>query len=198
MSPLRPLYDWTLRQAEKPYVAGLLFLVALIEPCLFPTPPDVLMLPAILARRDKAYTYAAICTLGSMLGGLIGYGIGALAMATVGHWIVDTYSLQDSVEHVRQGFHKWGVLIIAAKASAPFIPVPFFLVTILSGAMHFNMTKFIFTIVAVRSTRFSLEAWLLRRYGEPIRTFIERYLTWLTLGVIAALIIWLVLADKSL
>lgn len=198
MSKLRDLYHWTLRQAEKPYVAWILFLLAVIEPCVFPTPPDILLVPAVLARRDKAYTYATICTIGSLTGALIGYGIGALFMATVGHWIIDTYSLQDSVGHFREGFHHWGALVIVAKASVPFIPVPFFLVTILSGAMHFEILKFVVAVGGVRITRFFLEALLLREFGAPIRRFIERYLNWLFIGAVAILIAWVFLAHKNL
>jgi membrane protein YqaA with SNARE-associated domain len=198
MSKLRSLYDWTLAQAEKPYVAWLLFLFAVIEPCIFPTPPDILMVPAVLARRDKAYFYATICTIGSLTGALIGYGIGALFMATAGHWIIDTYNLQDSVGHFREGFRHWGALAIVAKASVPFIPVPFFLVTILSGAMHFDLLRFVMAVGCVRITRFFLEALLLREFGPPIRRFIEHHLNWIFITAVAALIAWVFFAHKNM
>jgi membrane protein YqaA with SNARE-associated domain len=197
-SPLRPLYDWTLHQAEKPYVGWVLFLLAVVEPCVFPTPPDILMLPAVLARRDKAYTYAAICTLGSLTGALIGYGIGALAMATIGNRIVNIYDLHDALQHSRAGFHEWGTLLIIAKASVPFIPVPFFLVVIASGVFHFSLLKLIGAVAAVRATRFSLEAWLLRRFGEPIRYFIEHHLNWIVVVGMTLLIAWVVMAHKNM
>lgn len=197
-SPLRPLYNWILRQAEKPYVAWLLLLFAVIEPCIFPTPPDILLVPAVLARRSRAYHYATICTLGSLMGAFIGYSIGAMAMASVGDWIIQQYHLQDALESFRASFYKWGTLVIIAKASVPFIPVPFFLVAILSGAIKFSLAKFMFAVAGVRITRFFMEAYLLRRFGEPIRVFIERHLNWIVLGGIGAVVLWLLLAHQTM
>jgi membrane protein YqaA with SNARE-associated domain len=192
VSPLRPIYDWAVRQAGKPYVGWILYLLAVIEPCIFPTPPDILLVPACIANREKSYKFAGICLAGSMTGGLIGYGIGALAMAKIGDWIIDTYKLQDAYEHFHHGFHHWGLLIIAAKASVPFIPVPFFLVTIMSGAAHFSLVEFLLVLFGVRTTRFFLEAFLLRKFGAPIQAFIERYLTWVAVAIVVILAIWVV------
>jgi membrane protein YqaA with SNARE-associated domain len=198
LTPLRKFYNWVIDQAEKPYVAWLLFLFAVIEPCVFPTPPDILLVPACIANRDKAYKFAAICLLGSLVGGLIGYGIGAGAMATIGDWLINTYNLQDAWKHFHDSFREWGTLVVVAKASVPFIPVPFFLVTILCGAIHFSMIKFFVALACVRVTRFFLEAWLLRRYGEPIRVFIEKHLNWVVAGLVAILVVWVVFAHKTL
>jgi membrane protein YqaA with SNARE-associated domain len=196
MSALRSLYDWLLKQAEKPYAAWLLFVVAVIEPCLAPLPPDALLIPMALARRDKAIKYGLICTLGSIIGGLIGYGIGALAMKTIGHWVVETYQLQDALKHFRHEFDIWGVWIILLKGSIPVIPVPFLLVTVASGVLHFNLAKFLAAFAAARGGRFLLEAYLIHRFGEPIRIFIEKYLTWVVLGLIAAVFLWAWLVMK--
>jgi membrane protein YqaA with SNARE-associated domain len=192
MSVFRPLYDWALRQAEKPYAKPLLFFVALIEPCLIPIPPDALLIPMILAKREKAYQYALICTVGSVLGGLIGYGIGALGMATVGQWIVDTYHLESAFETFRHGFRKWGMWIILAKGLTP---IPFILVSVASGLTHLNIGIFIFSATLTRGGRFFLEAFLIRKFGQPVQNFIEKYLTWISLGVLAAIIgaAWLVM-----
>jgi membrane protein YqaA with SNARE-associated domain len=192
MSVFRPLYDWALRQAKKRHARLLLFFVALIEPCLVPIPPDTLLIPMILARRDKAYQFAAICTVGSVIGGVIGYAIGALAMATLGKWIVATYHLEAAFEMFRAGFHKWGMLIILAKG---FTPIPFILVSVASGWTHFNLAIFIFSASLTRGGRFFLEAFLIRKFGAPVQDFIERYLTWIGLGVLAIIIggVWLVL-----
>jgi membrane protein YqaA with SNARE-associated domain len=192
MSVLRPVYDWALKQAEKPYAAGLLFLVALLEPCLFPLPPDTLLIPLCIARRKEAYKLAGIATVGSVLGGLIGYGIGALAMATLGQWIVETYHLQDAFEHFRHGFHRYGMWIILAKGLTP---IPFILVTVASGVAHLNLGVFIVSATITRGARFFLEAFLLHRFGKPMRNFIERYLTWIALGALAAILLgfWIVL-----
>ncbi len=189
---LRALYDWVLRQAERPYAVWLLFFLALIEPCLFPLPPDTLLIPMAIARREKAFRFAAITTLGSVLGGLIGYGIGALAMATIGQWIVDTYHLQAGFERFHHGFNKWGMWIILAKGLTP---IPFMLVAVASGVAHLNIGVFVFSATLTRGARFFLEAVLIRAFGAPIKKFIEDYLTWIALAVLAALALgfWLVL-----
>ena len=185
MSAFRPLYDWALRQAEKPYAKVMLFFIALIEPCLVPIPPDTLLIPMMLARRDRAYQFALICSIGSVLGGVIGYGIGALAMATVGQWIVDTYHLQSALEMFRVGFRKWGMWIILAKGLTP---IPFILVSVASGVAKFPLAVFIFSASLTRGGRFFLEALLIRKFGQPVQDFIERYLTWIGLGVLAAIV----------
>lgn len=192
MSAFRPLYDWALRQAEKPYAKLMLFVVAFIEPCLIPIPPDTLLIPMILARRPKAFQFALICTIGSVLGGLVGYGIGALAMATFGQWIVTTYHLQSAFASFDKMFNEWGMWIILAKGLTP---IPFMLVSVASGVAHLNVAVFIFSATLTRGGRFFLEAALIRRFGQPVQDFIERYLTWIGLAVLAAIVggVWLVL-----
>jgi membrane protein YqaA with SNARE-associated domain len=189
---IRSLYNWVLRQAEKPYAAWILFAIAIAEASFFPLPPDILLLPMAIARRDKAWRLAAVCTAGSVVGGLIGYGIGALAMATLGQWIVDTYHLQNAFQTFQDGFNKWGVWIILAKGLTP---IPFKLVTIASGVAGLNIFAFVLACLVTRAMRFFLIAALVRKYGEPIRTFIEKYLNWIALVVLLAIALgfWLVL-----
>jgi len=129
--------------------------------------------------------------VGSVLGGLIGYGIGALAMATIGQWIVDTYHLQAGFERFHHGFNKWGMWIILAKGLTP---IPFMLVAVASGVAHLNVGVFIFSATLTRGARFFFEAILIRAFGAPIKLFIETYLTWIALAVLAAIIFgaWLV------
>src|ERR1700744_4873874 len=124
MFSLRKIYDWALTQAEKPYAAWILFLVAFIEPCLLPIPPDTILIPMCIAKRERCYHNALIATLGSVLGGCVGYGIGALAMATIGNWIVQTYNLAPHFEHFKHAFHEYGMWIILAKGLTP---IPFIL-----------------------------------------------------------------------
>jgi membrane protein YqaA with SNARE-associated domain len=189
---IRRSYDCILRQAEKPYAEWILFGIALAEASFFPLPPDILLLPLAIARRDKAWRLAAICTAGSVIGGLIGYGIGVFAMATLGQWIVDTYHLQNAFQAFHDGFNKWGVLIILAKGLTP---IPFKLVTIASGVAGLNIGAFVLAALATRGARFFIIAALVRKFGHPIRTFIEKYLTWVALGVLAAIVggFWVVL-----
>ena len=192
MSVFRPMYDWALDQAKKPYAKLMLFLVAMIEPCLIPIPPDTLLIPMILARREKAYPFALICTVGSVIGGVLGYGVGALAMATVGKWIVDTYHLEAAFQMFSDGFHKWGMWIILAKG---FTPIPFILVSVASGMTHLNLAVFILSASATRGGRFFLEAFLIRKFGQPVQDFIERYLTLIGCCVLAVIVggVWLVI-----
>ncbi len=185
MSPFRPLYDWALRQAERPGAPYVLFGVAFAESSFFPLPPDILLLPMALAQRTKAWLYATICTAGSVLGGLGGYALGALFYATLGRWIIDTYGLQEGFERFSHGFQEWGVVLILIKGLTP---IPFKLVTIASGVAHLDLVPFVAASFLTRGARFFLVAALVRWLGEPVRTFVEKYLTWVGLGLLALIV----------
>ena len=189
---IKQLYNWVLRQAEKPYAEWILFAMALAEASVFPLPPDILLLPMAVARRDRAWRFAAVCTLGSVLGGLIGYGIGALAMATLGQWVVETYHLQNAFQKFHDGFDEYGVWIILAKGLTP---IPFKLVTIASGVAGLNLGLFVLASFVTRGLRFFVIAGLVYKFGEPIKAFVEKYLTWVAFAVLVAIIggFWLVL-----
>ena len=182
---LRSLYDWCLRQATKPYAEILLFCMAFAEASFFPIPPDVLLLPMVLAARDKAWRFAAVCTAGSVLGAFLGYGIGALGMATLGQWIVHTYHLEQSFQTFHDQFNKYGVWIIMAKGLTP---IPFKLITIASGVAALNLLAFAMACVITRGARFFLVAGLVRAYGDPIRVFIEKHLPWVLLSILTAIL----------
>ncbi len=192
MRLIRSAYDWALRQSEKRSARWILFFVAFAESSVFPLPPDALLLPMCLARREQALRLAAICTLGSVLGGLLGYAIGALLFETVGQWVVDTYHLQAGFEKFQQGFNEWGVWIILAKGLTP---IPYKLVTIASGVAHFPLLPFILASIATRGLRFFIVAALIMKFGAPIQVFVEKYLTWVALGLLAMIVFgfWLVL-----
>lgn len=192
MSPARSLYNWTLRQAEGPYASFVLFAVAFAESSFFPIPPDVLLLPMALACRDKAWRYALICTAGSICGAFLGYAIGAFLYDTVGQWIIATYHLQDAFQRFHDEFNRWGVAIILAKGLTP---IPFKLITIASGVAKLPLVPFTLACIATRAARFYLVAGLVRKFGEPIRTFVEKYLNWVALGILALIVFgfWLIL-----
>lgn len=192
MSPVRALYDWTHRQAEGPYALWVLFAVAFAESSFFPIPPDVLLLPLCLADRDRAFRFALICTIGSVLGALLGYAIGGLLYESVGQWIIHTYHLQDAFQRFHDQFNEWGVWIILGKGLTP---IPFKLVTIASGVAGLPLVPFVLASIATRGVRFYLVAWLLRKFGEPIRVFVEKYMTWVALGLLVIIVLgfWLVL-----
>lgn len=193
MGITRKLYDWVLAQAGKTYATWTLFVVAVVEASVFPLPPDALLMPMALANRQRAYYFAFICTLGSVLGALIGYAIGAFAMDTIGQWIVATYHLEKALQDSQELFDKWGVWIIIVKGVI-FI-IPFKLVTIASGIFHFNLIKFVIACALTRAARFYLVAWLIKRYGEPIQAVIERRLPLFSLLFFGGIILgfWLVL-----
>ncbi|MDX2263395.1 MAG: YqaA family protein [Hyphomicrobiales bacterium] len=182
---LRGLYNWTMRFAGKPYAVGALVAVSFAESSFFPIPPDVLLIPMALARRDKALTLAGWCTLASVAGGILGYAIGALLYDSVGQWLINAYGYGDKVEQFRAWYADYGAWIILIKGLTP---IPYKLVTIASGIAGYDFLMFVLLSLITRGARFYLEAWLLKRYGEPIRDFIEHRLEWITAGVGAALI----------
>ena len=182
---LRKTYDWAMRSAEKPSAERTLAAVAFAESSFFPIPPDALLIPMVLARPDKAWRLAFVCTVASVLGGLAGYAIGALLFDTIGQWLMRAYHLEAAFENFRAGFDEWGVWIILAKGLTP---IPYKLVTIASGWAHFSLALFIAASVVTRGARFFLIALLLRLYGPPIRTFIEKRLTLVTTVFVVLLI----------
>jgi membrane protein YqaA with SNARE-associated domain len=188
MSALRSIYDWILRQAEKPYAEWALFLLALAEPCVSPVPPDVLLIPMSIASREKSFRFAVICLTAVIIGSLIGYGIGAVGMATIGHLIVDS----SGYRHFHEAFHHWGIWIVIAKGLVPIIPIPLTFLVIACGVSHLNILLFMFAMVAAQGTRFFIIAWLIYRFGDPARHFIERHLTWVASGIVAlvAIFVW--------
>jgi membrane protein YqaA with SNARE-associated domain len=192
MSPIRSTYDWILKQAEGPAASAVLFALAFAESSFFPIPPDVMLLPMAIANRERAYRFALICTVGSVLGGLLGYAIGAFLYDSIGLWIIDTYHLQAGFQRFHDQFNEWGVWIILAKGLTP---IPFKLVTIASGVARLNLVSFVLAAAATRGARFFLVAFLVRRYGAPIRVFVEKHLTWVALGILAAIVLgfWVVL-----
>lgn len=176
---LRRLYDWTLSLAGKRHALSALAAVSFIESSVFPIPPDVLLLPMVLARPERAWLIATVCSAASVAGGLLGYAIGALLFDSVGRFLVDLYGYTDQFETFRQAYEEWGFWIVAG---AGFTPFPYKVITIASGVATLNLPVFLLASTVSRSARFFLEAALLWRFGAPIRDFIERHLpvlTWL-------------------
>ena len=174
---IRSLYDWVIRLAAHPRALWALAVVSFMESSFFPIPPDVMLIPMVLANRSKAFTIAAVCTVSSVLGGLLGYAIGYYFFETLGEWVVRTYHMQAGLTAFRDGFDRYGIWIILIKGLTP---IPYKLVTIASGVAKFDLLVFGLASLATRGLRFFLVAGLLRLYGAPIRGFIERYLTLVT------------------
>ena len=181
-SPLRRLYDWCLVAADKPHAMWTMGAIAFAESSFFPVPPDVMLIPMALARPQRAYVMAAWCTIASVLGGLVGYAIGAVLYNSVGAWLIDLYGYGDKVEAFREAYARWGALIILLKGLTP---IPFKVVTITSGFANYNLGLFVLFSVITRGARFMLVAFLLHRYGPQARHTIEKRLgLWVTLGAI--------------
>ncbi len=182
---LRSLYDWVIRLAGHPRAIPILGVVSFLESSFFPIPPDVMLIPMVLANRDKAFRIALVCTVCSVLGGLLGYAIGYYFFETIGEWVVRTYGLQSGLATFRAGFAEYGIWIILIKGLTP---IPYKLVTIASGAAHFDLFTFVWASIVTRGVRFFVVAALLWKFGEPIRAFIEKRLTLVTWLFLIALV----------
>ncbi|MET0879883.1 MAG: YqaA family protein [Tardiphaga sp.] len=178
---LRKMYDWCIDAAHKPYALWILGMVSFAESSFFPIPPDVMLIPMSLARPQKAWFYAGLCTVTSVAGGVDGYAIGALLYDSVGQWVINFYGYGDKVEAFRAGYAEYGAWIILLKGLTP---IPFKLVTITSGFANYNIWMFIGLSLIARGGRFFLVAILLNRYGVWIRSTIEKHLgLWVALAV---------------
>ncbi|MTJ04263.1 YqaA family protein [Sediminimonas qiaohouensis] len=180
---IRPLYDWTIRQAYHPRALWVLAFVSFIEASVFPIPPDVLMIPMILARPSRAWLIAGVALAASVLGGLVGYGIGALFYEQIGQPILATMGKEAAMAEFNTRFNEMGVWVVLTAGVTPF---PFKVITIMSGWTGMNLATFIASALIARGLRFFVVAALLWKFGAPIRAFIERRLGLLfTLFVIA-------------
>jgi membrane protein YqaA with SNARE-associated domain len=189
---LRRLYDWCIAAAYKPFAAWIMGAVSFMESSFFPVPPDAMLVPMSLARPDKAYSYAFLCTWTSVAGGLLGYAIGALLYDSVGQWVISLYGYGEKVDAFRQAYNEYGAWIILLKGLTP---IPYKIVTITSGFAGYDLLMFVLLSFVARGGRFYLVAFLLSRYGLRARAVIEERLgLWVTLatillvaGIVAAL-----------
>jgi membrane protein YqaA with SNARE-associated domain len=182
---LQRLYDWTMRLAEGPRALFALLAVSFAESSFFPIPPDTLLIPMVLARRERAFRLAALCSLASVAGGIVGYAIGALLYESAGKWIIELYGYGQGFEAFREMYAKWGAWIILLKGLTP---IPYKIVTIASGVAGYNFPLFVLLSAITRGLRFFIVAALLYIYGEPIRDFIERRLGAVTFGMFAVIV----------
>ena len=180
---LRKLYNWCIQAAGKPYATWILGAVSFTESSFFPLPPDTMLVPMALARPDKAYHYAAVCTVASVAGGMLGYAIGAYLYESVGLWLISLYGYGDKVETFREAYARWGSWIILIKGATP---IPYKIVTITSGFAGYNFFMFVLLSMITRGARFYLTAFLLSRYGPQAREAIEKRLGfWFSVFLIA-------------
>ncbi|PCD76762.1 YqaA family protein [Pseudothioclava arenosa] len=170
---IRGLYDWTMGLASHRHAMWALVAVSFIESSVFPIPPDVLMIPMVLAARERAFWIATVATLASVAGGCLGYAIGFFFMDAVGTPILEFYGKTESFDQLAARFNEmggWAVLIAGVT------PFPYKVITIFSGVTQLDFTLFMGISVLARALRFFIVAALLWRFGAPIRDFIEKRL----------------------
>ena len=182
---LKRLYDWTMAKAASKNATTWLAGVSFAESSFFPIPPDILMVPMVLANRQAAWRIAGICTLASVAGGIAGYMIGYFLYEAIGRAVIDFYHLNDQFEVLRQKFVDYGAEILIIKGMTP---IPYKLLTITAGVAKLDLWVFIGASIISRAMRFYLVAALLYWFGEPVRNFIEKRLTLVTSVFAVALI----------
>ncbi|TAN48166.1 MAG: DedA family protein [Rhodospirillales bacterium] len=196
---MRRLYNKTMEMAQHRHAAWWLAAVSFIESSFFPIPPDVMLVPMVLAERQKAWRYAGICTLASVIGGCFGYAIGYFLYETVGIWIVSAYHLEHEFEVAKQAFIDNAIKIMMIKGMIPIIPYK--LITITAGVAKMDILLFCVTSVIVRAMRFYLVAGLLWKFGPPVRDFIEKRLglvtTLFAVGLVGGFILVKVLLSNG-
>jgi membrane protein YqaA with SNARE-associated domain len=174
---LRRLYDRMIETAAGPNAIWALLAIAFAESSFFPIPPDVLLIPMMLARPRATWRLAAYCTLASVAGGMLGYAIGYYGFDLIGRPILELYHAMPRYNALKAGFDRWGVWIIILKGMTP---IPYKLVTIASGVAHFDLAAFVGASIISRSLRFFLLAALLWWFGPAVRDFIEQRLMLMT------------------
>ncbi len=182
---MRRMYDWMMGMAASPRAPWALGLVSFIESSFFPIPPDVMLIPMVLSDRQKAWWYATIATVTSVLGGLLGYAIGFFFFETIGKPILGFYGKEHALDTFIQFVHTYGVPAVIIKGATP---IPFKVVTIAAGVAHMDLLAFIGASIIARAMRFYLVAALLYFFGQPIREFIERRLTLVTTVFVVVLV----------
>jgi membrane protein YqaA with SNARE-associated domain len=182
---MRRLYDWIMRLAASKRAPWALALVSFIESSFFPIPPDVMLTPMVLSRREQAWWYATIATVASVFGGLLGYAIGYFFYDAIGLPILKFYGREHALDSFISFVHAYGVPAVIIKGMTP---IPFKVVTIAAGVAKMDLAAFIGASIIARAMRFYLVAGLLYFFGEPIREFIERRLVLVTTVFVVVLV----------
>ncbi|MBK67540.1 MAG: cytochrome B [Rickettsiales bacterium] len=177
MKALRKLYDKVIELSAHPHAVYYLFIISFLESSIFPIPPDVMLLPMCMANRKQAFKYAAICLLGSVLGGIAGYAIGFYLFDLIGASILNLYGFENSFIEFKQFYDEYGGWFVAMAGITPF---PYKVITILSGIVEMNMIEFVISSIASRGLRFFALAGLLWYFGPWINRFIDKYFALLT------------------
>src|SRR6476620_2151304 len=179
------LYHWTLSLAENTRATWALGAIAFAESSFFPIPPDIILVPMSLARPKRAWFYAGICTIASVAGGMLGYAIGWLLWDTVGHWLINLYGYASRMDAVKAGYDQWGWLFILVKGLTP---IPYKLVTIVSGLLEYNFPLFVALSLITRGARFFILAGLLNKFGGPIKDLLERHFATFMIAIVVMIV----------
>jgi Predicted membrane protein len=182
---LQKTYDWMMDKAAHRHAVWWLAAISFIESSVFPIPPDIMLIPLVLAAPTQWFRLALICTLSSVAGGYLGYAIGYYFMDTVGAAILAAFRLEEKFQAFKPLVDEYGVWVIIVKGATP---IPYKLITIAAGAFHFDLAHFTFASVIARGMRFFLVAALLWKFGVPIRDFVEKRLKLVTTAAVLLLI----------
>ncbi len=178
------MYDWAVAQAQTKHAVWTLAIVSFAESSFFPIPPDAMLVPMCLAERRKAFMFAAVCTVASVIGGIAGYAIGYFLIESIGQWIINLYGYDDALAQFQHTVQEYGVWFVLIKGLTP---IPYKLVTIGAGAGSMALGPFIIASIITRGVRFFAEAALLWYFGPPVKAFIERHLTLVSWAFLIAL-----------
>ena len=181
----RKIYDKTLDLASRPNALAWLFAISFIESSFFPIPPDIMIIPMVLACQKDAYKIATTATLASVLGGFFGYAIGVFGYEVIAKPLLNFYGYMENFHKFEDYYHQYGAWIVFI---AGITPIPYKLITIASGVVRLDFVVFTIASILARGLRFYLIAWLLKRYGEPMKTFIEKNLNLLSIVFVILLI----------
>lgn len=191
---IRKLYDWMMRNAKGRNAWGALAGFTFAEASFFPIPTDIMLIPMVMADRERAWLLGAWCTLWSVLGGIFGYAIGYFLFESLGQWLINIYGMAHSMESFHAWYEKYGAWVILIKGASP---IPYKLVTIASGFAQYSFALFVLLSIFTRGARFMLVAGLLKWKGEQARQFIEKRLE-LSLFVFLIVVVAGVVAVKYL
>ncbi len=182
---LRRLYAWMMKNARGRHAWAGLAAFAFAESSFFPIPADVMLVPMVLAHRERAFHLAAWCSLFSVLGGALGYAIGSVFFDTIGQWLIHTYGLQAAFDGFRAAYAKYGYWIMVQGLT----PIPYKLVTIASGFAGFNFPLFMALSTVTRGLRYTLVSSLLYFFGAPVQAIIEKYMEVALIGFLVLVVL---------
>jgi membrane protein YqaA with SNARE-associated domain len=187
------LYRWTVSLADSPHATWTLGAIAFCESSFFPLPPDLVLVPMVVARPDRALGYAAVCTVASVAGGILGYGIGAYLYSTLGAWLISVYGYGDRMAQLQDFYRHWGWAFILVKGLTP---IPYKLVTIVSGVLGYSFPLFLVLSIITRGARFFILAGLLSHFGDSIRGSLERHFAIFLIVMALIIVVGFVIAMK--